>query len=104
MLTVGFKGLTEKGNREFAAPGEIVTERYTDARNELFAVVCMSVLLHNVCSSEFSEVTPFDTDMFRFMNFALVGTEHRYYKSVTSTDNINCGTHCCYNSVHTECK
>lgn len=41
MLTVGFKGLTEKGNREFAAPGEIVTERYTqpDARNELFAAV-----------------------------------------------------------------
>lgn len=41
MLTVGFKGLTEKGNREFAAPGEIVTERYTqpDAGNELSAVV-----------------------------------------------------------------
>lgn len=29
MLTVGFKGLTEKGNREFAAPGEIVTQCYT---------------------------------------------------------------------------
>ncbi len=49
MLTVGFKGLTEKGNREFAAPGEIVTERYTqpDARNEVFPVVCISVLLNN---------------------------------------------------------
>lgn len=49
MLTVGFKGLTEKGNREFAAPGEIVTECYTqpDARNVLFAVVCISVLLNN---------------------------------------------------------
>lgn len=85
MLTVGFKGLTEKGNREFAAPGEIVTECYTDARNELFAVVCMSVLLHSaflVCSSEFSEVTPFYTDMFRFMNFALylAGTEQSSIK------------------------
>ncbi len=49
MLTVGFKGLTEKGNREFAAPGEIVTERYTqpDARNEVCPVVCISVLLNN---------------------------------------------------------
>lgn len=76
MLTVGFKGLTEKGNREFAAPGEIVTECYTqpDARNELFAVVCISVLLNN------SRLFPgFIVFMFRSMNFALylAGTEQK---------------------------
>lgn len=74
VLTVGFKGLTEKGNREFAAPGEIVTECYTQpaARNEVFPLVCISVLLNN------SRLFP-GFIVVRSMNFALylAGTEQK---------------------------
>lgn len=44
VLTVGFKGLTEKGNREFAAPGEIVTQCYTHP-DAAFVVHVSSVVI-----------------------------------------------------------